>query len=155
MTRYFHAMIALLAVAVSPAAAHAQAETSTSALRDGGITGFGGTCEGESAVVTDGSIMSVFHTTYDATGGMHFIVNTQFREPGTGEETGDNYLWMRSSHLMLNMDAAKTFRNGGRDLMLAPGPGDDANQYSSYQSTQNANGETTVSFDRVRVDECG
>jgi hypothetical protein len=135
-------------------AAHAQAETYTFVGNDR-TTGLSFTCEEEAAVVTDGRSISASHTTVDATGGLHLITNSFYRSPGTGEETGDSFLSMRSSHFMLNNGAATTMHNGGHDLMIAQGPGDDASQYSSYHTTQNANGETTASVVQLRVEPCG
>jgi hypothetical protein len=154
MPRYLPALVLSLAAAIAPAAAHAQAETYTFVSNER-ITGLIGTCAGEASVVTDGRSVDQFHYTVDATGGFHLNTNGIFRAPGTGEETGERYLWMRSSHFMVNNGAAATSHNGGHDLMLAPGPGDDASQFSSFHTTENANGETTASTIQLRVDPCG
>jgi hypothetical protein len=154
MRRYLPALVLLLVAAIAPAVAHAQAETFTFVGNDP-TTGFSFTCEEELAVVTDGRSKSMFHYTVDAHGGFHLITNSVYRSPGTGEETGNRYLWMRSSHSMLNSGEAITMHNGGRDLTLAPGPGDDASQFSSYHTTLNANGETTASMVQLRVEPCG
>ena len=154
MTRSLAALALSLAAAIAPAAAHAQAAP-YSDVNHQGITGLMGTCDGEASVVTDGRSVDQFHYTVDATGGFHLNVNGIIRTPGTGEETGDRHLWMRSSHFMLNDGAATTSHNGGHDLMLTPGPGDDASQFSSFHTTENANGEITASTVQLRVRPCG
>src|SRR5687768_7987825 len=121
MTRSLAALALSLAAAIAPAAAHAQAETYTDVSNDQ-TTGYSSSCE-ELVVVTDGRSKSMYHYTVDAHGGFHLITNSVYRSPGTGEETGDRYLWMRTSHFMLNSGEAITMHNGGRDLNLAPGPG--------------------------------
>jgi hypothetical protein len=153
MTRFFAALAVLLAAAIAPAAARAQAETYTYVGNDQ-TTGYSASCE-ELVVVTDGRLVSMFHSTVDAHGGYHLITNSVYRSPGTGEETGDRYLWMRTGHSMLNSGEAITGHSGGRELNLAPGPGDDASQFSSYHTTQNANGEITASTVQLRAEPCG
>ena len=156
MTHHLGALIVLLAFAAAPAAAHAQAQTSTSAQHDGGVTGLIGTCEGESSVVTDGAITSVLHTTDDANGGSHLVVHDVFRIPGTGEVTGDRYLWMSSGHFVVNGGSgASTVSSGGHTMNLAPGPSDDSSQQATFHTTENSNGDLTSQVIHERSQDCG
>jgi hypothetical protein len=146
----------LLVLALQAKPAQAQAETGTSPQR----FSFAGTltnpCTGETFFV-EGTQLFLFHSTLDANGGEHLVVNSNVQAQGVSD-SGVKYFFKETNpfHIKTALDSANTFTGMATGRFIRHGsatPEDDFLIRFLSHVTINANGELTSEFDTMEI-EC-
>jgi hypothetical protein len=105
-------------------------------------------------VNVSGTLMMLFHTSNDQTGGTHTkLLDVQQRVAGVGETTGDRYVSTYVNLFNYNDTGALTSTQQVVFRITGPGPGNDALIRITNHSTTNPDGTITVAFDTITI-EC-
>ena len=102
-----------------------------------------------------GTLHIVTHTTEDANGGLHTYFHFQPQgATAVGQVTGDIYRAVGVTQQSMNIHSSgfpvtQTFVNNFR--MIGPGPGNNLQFHQTMHVTIDANGTTTVDFDKPSI----
>lgn len=104
-------------------------------------------------VLLEGRLHALIHTTTDASGGVHDVVNFHSLEvTGIGQTTGDIYHGTNSDKFRINIiDPPSTFTNQNTISLHGQGTASDFVLQATLHVTVNANGDITAEFDNVRI----
>jgi len=102
-----------------------------------------------------GTLHILTYTTEDANGGLHTYVHFQPQgATAVGQDTGDIYRAVGVTQQSMNIHSSgfpvtQTFVNNFR--MIGPGPGNNLQMHQTMHMTIDANGTTTVDFDKPSI----
>ena len=112
-------------------------------------------CPGGEDMLLNGSVHLIIHTTQDAQGGMHEAIRQSGVFSAIGLTTGTKYVWIQIAGAAVNQHGVAPFEftQTVSDRIVGRGPNNGQLLKHVAHVTINANGELSVSFERL-TSEC-